>query len=269
MQAVAVQLDIVWEDKPANHAKIRDLLAGVALEPDALVVLPEMFDTGFSMNVDVVAERDDELSQSFLSSLARDLNVTVVGGVVRRDAGGMGLNESVAYGPTGDELARYVKLQPFTLGKEHEHYLPGETPVSFAWRGCTVAPFICYDLRFPEVFRPTARAGAEVITVIANWPSPRVEHWVTLLRARAIENQAFVVGVNRCGVDPTLDYPGRSLIVDPHGQVLTDAGDAECVISADLDFDASREYRSWFTVLDDIRDDLVSPTLQRPAQAPR
>ena len=97
------------------------------------------------------------------------------------------------------------------------------------------------------------RAGAELFVVIANWPKPRIEHWVTLLRARAIENQAYVAGVNRCGNDPKLEYTGRSIIVDPHGNILADAGSDERVISADIDLPALREYRGRFHVLQDVR----------------
>jgi len=125
--------------------------------------------------------------------------------------------------------------------------------VTFDWRGARVSPFICYDLRFPEVFRAATRRGAQVLVVIANWPATRVEHWVTLLRARAIENQAYVAGVNRCGNDPKLAYPGRSVIVGPWGEVMADAGDGEGVAWADLDFAALESYRREFPVLRDIR----------------
>jgi predicted amidohydrolase len=120
-----------------------------------------------------------------------------------------------------------------------------------------VCPFICYDLRFPELFRQGARHGAELFVVIANWPSMREDHWVTLLRARAIENQAYVAAANRCGKDPWLPYPGRSLIVDPHGAVLIDAGPAETAISADIDPANVRSWRNEFPILRDMREVFV------------
>jgi predicted amidohydrolase len=114
------------------------------------------------------------------------------------------------------------------------------------------APFICYDLRFPEVFRAAARRGAEIFLVIANWPDRREQHWVTLLQARAIENLAYVVGVNRSGRDPEHVYPGRSMIIDPHGKILADAGGGEAVISAEIDPAEVRNWRRDFPALADM-----------------
>src|SRR5436309_113731 len=121
------------------------------------------------------------------------------------------------------------------------------------WEGVKVAPFVCYDLRFPEVFRRAVRKGAEMFAVIANWPVMRVGHWVTLLQARAIENLAFVAGTNRCGTDPKLQYNGRSLIVNEHGAVSADAADGAKVISAELDPKAIRQWRMDFPALSDMR----------------
>jgi len=120
-----------------------------------------------------------------------------------------------------------------------------------------VAPFVCYDLRFPEVFRIAAARGAQLLAVIANWPSAREAHWLTLLRARAIENQAYVAGVNRCGEDPRLRYTGRSVIIDPRGEVLADAGSDEAVITADIDLADLEEYRRSFPALADMRRELL------------
>src|SRR5690606_6307419 len=116
-----------------------------------------------------------------------------------------------------------------------------------------VSPLICYDLRFPEAFRLATKQGAEMFVVIANWPTARVEHWLTLLKARAIENQAYVIGCNRVGRDPKVVYPGRSVIIDPRGNVLADAGGDPGVISSSIDAAALREYRKTFPALNDIR----------------
>jgi len=125
----------------------------------------------------------------------------------------------------------------------------------FAWQSFQVAPFICYDLRFPELFRASARRGAQLFAVIANWPLTRAQHWITLLQARAIENQAYVAGVNRCGRDPKLGYNGRSLIISPQGDILADAEDKECVISAELDLAGLLAWREKFPALQDMRPD--------------
>ena len=142
----------------------------------------------------------------------------MLGGTVTKGANDKGRNECVAFSPEGRLLARYCKMQPFTLGGEMKHYSAGPAVARFEWGGFSVSPFICYDLRFPELFREATRRGASLLVVIANWPIVRVDHWVTLLRARAIENLAYVVGVNRCGTDPALVYPGRSIVVDPKGR---------------------------------------------------
>ena len=121
----------------------------------------------------------------------------------------------------------------------------------FPWGGFTVAPFVCYDLRFPELFRAAARKGADLLVVIAAWPVKRIEHWLTLLRARAIENQAWVVGVNRCGREPHFIYNGRSVVVDPHGAIVADAGEIEKVLAASVDAEAVRAWRAEFPALRD------------------
>ena len=147
------------------------------------------------------------------------------------------------------------KLQPFTPGGESDNYQADQEVVIFPWQGFAVAPFICYDLRFPEHFRVATRRGAQLLAVISSWPSARIQHWVTLLQARAIENQAYVAGVNRCGADPHYAYSGRTLIVGPRGDILADAGDGEKVISADIDLAGLLAYRNEFPFLRDIRPD--------------
>jgi predicted amidohydrolase len=216
-----------------------------------------MFATGFSMNVASVAEGAARGGERFLTETARRLHCAVIGGVVTAEPGGRGRNEAVAFGPDRAELARYAKLHPFRLAGETDHYAAGDRPVIFDWAGCAVAPLICYDLRFPEAFRLAARRGAELFVVIANWPQVRAAHWTPLLRARAIENQAYVVGVNRCGRDPNHTYTGGSCVVSPAGDVMVELGAAPGVVSAELDIQALRTYRQEFPSLADVRDDLL------------
>ena len=257
MHIACCQLDTVWENKPANHAKVSALLDAADVPQNALVVLPEMFATGFSMNVAAVAETGARETTAFLSEMARARGVHVLAGLVTTNADGRGRNEAVLFGPDGREQARYQKMHPFSFGGEAEHYAPGDHPVVANVEEWALAPFVCYDLRFPEAFRSAARRGAELFVVIANWPQARVAHWVALLVARAIENQAYVVGVNRCGSDPKLDYPGRSLIIDPQGNVIADAGSGEGVLRATLDRDALLAWRRVFPALADIHPDYV------------
>jgi predicted amidohydrolase len=253
MQVVGCQLDIVWEDRGANHARVRDMLAVSPPQPGGLVVLPEMFASGFSMDVAKIADNDGQPTQRFLSELAREYQVHIVGGVATRGADGRGKNEAVVIAPDGAENVRYQKIHPFSYGGETKCYSAGRQIVVFDIGGFTIAPFICYDLRFPEIFRQAIRQGANLFVVIANWPTTRVNHWTMLLQARAIENQAYVVGVNRCGMDPNMDYPGRSLVVDPKGQILSDGGSTPGVISAILNLQELQDYRRQFPALTDMR----------------
>jgi omega-amidase len=258
MKVFCCQHDIVWENKPANHAKVRLLLKAANIPEGSLVLLPEMFSTGFSMNVPAIAEGTACETEKFLASLARELGITLLAGAVVVGPDGRGRNQSITFSPTGAELARYSKMQPFSLGGELEHYTPGEEIVTFSWCGFTVAPFVCYDLRFPELFRAAAHRGAELIAVIANWPVTRIQHWITLLQARAIENQAYVAGVNRCGTDLRYIYNGRSILVSPHGEILADAGNGESVIGAEVDLAAVTKWRNDFPALRDSRADVGS-----------
>jgi predicted amidohydrolase len=190
-----------------------------------------------------------------MRALCIEQGLYVVGGVVTADAGGPGRNQAVAFTPNGDEAARYSKIHPFQ-GAEARNYAGGRVVSTFECGGFTAAPFVCYDLRFPEVFRLATCEGADLLLVIANWPEKRIQHWTTLLQARAIENQAYVAGVNRCGRDPYLQYPGRSLIVDPQGRVLAEADDTEQMLTADLDPEAVTTWRRDFPVLLDGRCDI-------------
>jgi predicted amidohydrolase len=253
MKVYCCQFDIVWENKPANYSRVEALVAEAKVEPGSLVVLPELFATGFSMNVANCAEAAGGVTDTFLSRLAQKLGAFVMGGVGASGAAGRGRNEAVVYSPAGECVARYVKMQPFTHGGEGKSYEAGNGIVTFPWQGFTVAPFVCYDLRFPELFRAAMRRGATLMTVIASWPVARIHHWVTLLQARAIENQAFVVGVNRVGTDPALTYTGRSLIVNPNGEILADAGGAEAVVSAEVQVEEVRAYRAKLPFLQDMR----------------
>ena len=247
----AVQFDIAWEDKAANFAKVRALLAAAPPAPGALVVLPEMFANGFSMNLAMTRQTPAREDEAFLSDLAREYRVFVLGGVVSPDAGKMGRNDAVAFSPDGALLARYTKIHPFSLGGEAQGHTAGAEIVTFACGGFTVAPFVCYDLRFPEIFRAAANRGANLFAVIALWPVKRQQHWLTLLQARAIENQAYVIGVNRMGAEPQFSYAGRSVIVDPHGVIIADAGEQERILTATLDAETVHAWRRDFPALRD------------------
>jgi predicted amidohydrolase len=255
MRVACCQLDIAWEDKPANYRRVERLVSEADLAPGTLLLLPEMFATGFTMNSAAVAEAVDGPTACFVADLARQRRLCVAAGVVIRDpAHARPRNECLVFGADGRPMARYAKTHLFSFAGETEHYMPGADAVLFDWQAARVAPAICYDLRFPEQFRAVIAEGAELLTLIACWPAPRQSHWLTLLAARAIENQCFVAAANRCGRDPSgLEYAGRSQILDPRGTVLADAGNQESVIQAEIDLEAQRVYRREFPALNDLR----------------
>jgi predicted amidohydrolase len=254
MTVLGLQFDIAWENKPANFATVRRLLSQAAPQKGSLVVLPEMFATGFSMNVDLVAESYGGETEQFLAAAAREFGIYIIAGAPMRGRDGQPRNKALVFSPAGDLLAFYAKMRPFTPGGEKEHYVAGEHSVTFRWHEITACPFVCYDLRFPELFREAAAAHRpELFAVIASWPDKRIHHWVALLQARAIENQAYVIGVNRIGKDPYYTYCGRSLIADPQGTILADAGTAEGFISANLDLANLRKYREGLPFLADMK----------------
>lgn len=246
MQAHLVQIDPRWEDKAANFERVKSLLGGARVERGDLVLLPEMFDTGFSMNTAVTADTDGR-TLAFLTDLARGLGAYVQGGrTVRSGEDGLALNAMVIAGPDGTVVDEYHKIHPFSLGREHESFAGGKRVFTYRWgqegSALSVCPAICYDLRFPELFRAGLSQGAHMYALGACWPESRQAHWRALLIARAIENQAFVLGVNRTGSDPTLKYTGGSIAVGPRGDILGELDNREGVLSVEID---PREVHSW------------------------
>ena len=253
-----VQFDIAWEDKEANYRRVEALLEIAGVRAGDLVVLPELFDTGFSFRLERTV--DDGATRDFLRGLASRLGATVHGSLTALGDDERGRNRVVACGPGGEVLAEYDKIHPFSYGRETERFTGGDAIAAYDWRwgdadeeslriGCAV----CYDLRFPELFRAEMLAGAQAFALGANWPAPRAAHWRALAIARAIENQAFVFAVNRCGADPHLAYAGGSICIDPKGAVLAEAGDEERVVSASIDAAALRAWRDEFPAWRDAR----------------
>ena len=246
-----IQTDILWEHKAANFDKVTGLVEHCQPSPGGLIVLPEMFATGFSMSAAVTAETTDGETCGYLSRLAKTTQCAVLGGVVLQQSDGTATNSAVFFDPIGVLRTIYAKQRPFSLSHEEQFYSAGSETVVFEQAGFHIAPLICYDLRFPELARQAVSRGADLLVYIASWPIKRAQHWVTLLQARAIENQAYVIGVNRMGSDPDFTYPGRSLVVDPHGVIIADAADREQVVTTVVDSDVVSNWRAQFPALKD------------------
>ncbi|PRP99011.1 2-oxoglutaramate amidase [Enhygromyxa salina] len=251
MRIAALQTTIAWEQPAANFERLAPKLRAAAAAGARLVVLPEMYACGFSMDTARIAEPPDGPSVSFLRDQAADLGLWVCGSVPERaePRAEHPANTLIFAGP-GGELYRYRKRHPFTFAGEHEHYLAGHDTLTRTIEGVRVSAFICYDLRFADDFWALAER-TDLYVVVANWPQKRREHWKTLLRARAIENQAWVVGLNRVGEGGGITYGGDSMIIDPWGEIVVAASRDETMLLANIDADRVREARTKFPVLAD------------------
>ncbi|MGE5346223.1 MAG: nitrilase-related carbon-nitrogen hydrolase [Acidithiobacillales bacterium] len=251
MRAALVQMDIAWENPAASHARAAPLLKRAAEAGADLAILPEMFATGFSMNAAKIAQPPGGETEQWLVRTARDLSVHLIAGVAET-AWPLPLNNALWVSPAA-EVKRYSKLHPFTFVSEEKFFGGGTGVVTWEIAGARVTPLVCYDLRFPEPFR-LAAGETDVFVVIANWPDRRRLAWQTLVRARAIENQAFVLAVNRVGEDGDgIHFAGDSAAISPWGEILASAAELETVLILDVDPEAVADARAKFTALADRR----------------
>jgi predicted amidohydrolase len=252
------QLSLLWRDPPGNLERLSELLGNVSSEAESLLVLPEMMTTGFTEDLAGLAQPPGGEWERRLQAVVDAHGGVTLAGLARRHGDAI-KNEAVWFRPGGDQAeGLYEKIRPFK--SEHKVVTAGDEIRVFEHRGAIICPLICYDLRFPELFRAGLRLGAEVFVVIASWPSPRHDHWEGLLRARAVENQAYVIGVNRCGDDPNFHFRGGSMVVDPHGKVVYHAGEEEGIGEVSLDLNEVREWRELFPA---VRDYMERPEVGR------
>lgn len=246
LRVTTVQTSLIWEDAEANRNAFTEQLVPLKGKTD-LILLPEMFSTGFSMNAEPLAETMDGPTVNWLKLMAKATESVVTGSLIIKDDGNY-FNRLVWLSPNG-ELEYYDKRHLFTMAGEHKVYAPGSKLLITEVKGWRVCPLVCYDLRFPVWSRNTERC--DLMFYVASWPQKRDYAWKSLLRARAIENQCFVVGVNRVGEDGNgFYYSGDSTVIPPLGdQVLyTCSGKAE-VVTHVLSADLIREVRGRFPFL--------------------
>jgi omega-amidase len=239
-----VQQPLVWQDGEANRLRFAELLRPLAGATD-LVVLPETFTSGFSMEVERLAEPAGGATTQWLLRLAAALDAVVTGSVITLD-GGLYYNR-LLWAEPGGQLRHYDKRHLFRMGREQRHFTPGRSAWSVEWRSFRICPLICYDLRFPVFSRRRPGLEYDLLLYVANWPAARADAWRQLLRARAIENLAYVVGVNRVGNDGHgVAHSGDSAAIDFRGRPLADAGDVPAVLTVNVPRGPLEEFREKF-----------------------
>lgn len=258
MKVYLLQFSPLWENKEHNFAQVRVWLKSHSIDRGSLLVLPETFSTGFSLNSACTLSNEPEKTEGFLSEIAENNNAWVLGGSIRPDPKikEKGQNCAALFDPTGKKVGSYAKTHLFSPSGEREVHTQGNEVSVFDIGGLNFCPLICYDLRFPELFRSGVEKGAEAFAVLACWPKQRTNHWKVLLQARAIENQSYVIGVNRTGEEPGVQYAGNSMIIDPKGSILCEASAEEALLEADLIKNEPKEWRKSFPALSDRREDL-------------
>ncbi|RPI69860.1 MAG: carbon-nitrogen family hydrolase [Ignavibacteriales bacterium] len=251
MKIILFQYNPSWEDKQANEQKILSLLEKHKPEGD-LLIFPEMTLTGFSMKPEKLAEKREGDSFLFFSEIAKKYYIDIFAGLIEKD-GNEFFNTLLHINSSGVLIKSYRKIHPFSFSEEDKYYSGGEIPIITNINNWKIGLSICYDLRFPELFRQYAKGKVDLIVNIANWPVSRIEHWRTLLKARAIENQCYIAGVNRVGDDPKLNYNGFTSLFDPMGKEIISVENEEKLISADLEKNKIDEVRTKLPFLNDIR----------------
>jgi omega-amidase len=250
LRITTIQADLIWQNKAANLQKFVKILRGPLRGETDVIVLPEMFTTGFSMSPETLSEPMTGETMAFLKAKSKELDAAITGSFICAE-GGNYYNRLVWMQPDG-QFWTYDKRHLFSLANEQNHYTAGHHRLQIEWRGWTICPMICYDLRFPVWSRNVAPDFYDVLIYVANWPERRRQPWQALLTARAIENQAFVVGVNRVGVDGNgISHSGDTTIVDFSGDTLfsrahTEGSDTTTLSKPDL-----MNFRKKFTFLAD------------------
>lgn len=254
MKVGLTQMDIIWEDKEKNMKKATKLMEQAMKQDVDLLIFPEMTLTGFTMNTALAGE---EMLFSptlrFFKEASRKYHIAMAFGFVE-DFGEEYYNKLMIVSE-GRIIYDYDKIHPFNFGEEGKHYIGGHEVKSATIKEMTVSGFVCYDLRFPEIFQAVSKQS-DMIMVIANWPKERILHWETLLRARAIENQCYIIGVNRTGRGNGIDYTESSMAFDPFGERLTKAHSKLELMVIDVDSKKVRDIRTQYPFLADRQEDL-------------
>lgn len=255
LKIALIQMDIAYGKPQANYETVTEKIREAAKEQADLILLPELWTTGYDLkNLDSTADKNGQKVISFISSLASTYHINIIAGsIAKKLDNGDVTNTSYVFNRNGEVIGEYSKVHLFRLMEEEKYLVAEDKDGHFTIDNIPSAVNICYDIRFPEWVRKHVLNGAKVVFVTAEWPLPRKDHWRTLLLARAIENQCFIVACNRVGSDPNNEFAGHSMIINPWGEIIAEANESEQILYGDIDLDTLDEFRKKIPVFEDRR----------------
>ncbi|MEH6993404.1 carbon-nitrogen family hydrolase [Neobacillus drentensis] len=257
LKITCLQMDIAFGNPSENYQKAERLIEEAMKENPDIIVFPELWTTGYDLTrLDTIADKGAVNTIDFFKKAAKKYQVHFVGGSVANQGEQGVKNTLLIINNKGQLVHSYSKLHLFKLMDEHLYLEAGEEKGLFELDNRLFGGVICYDIRFPEWIRAHTSKGAEALFVVAEWPAPRLSHWRSLLLARAIENQCFVIACNRSGHDPNNEFAGHSMIIDPWGEVLAEAGTTEEILSAIIELDLVKDIRKQIPIFEDRRPEL-------------
>ncbi|SPF36861.1 Carbon-nitrogen hydrolase family protein [Candidatus Desulfosporosinus infrequens] len=254
LKIAVIQMDVVLGELDVNLKKMERLVREAAQSKPDVIVLPETWNTGyFPKNLAELALSSGKEATKKMGELAKDLQIYLVGGSISEVYKEQVVNTAKVFNRYGLEIASYQKIHLFSPGEENKFYTEGNKVVTFNIEGHLCGVIICYDLRFPELIRRLALDGMEILFVPAEWPHPRLEHWRILQKARAIENQIYVIGCNGVGIGNGVKFCGHSSVISPWGEIMREAEEKEGIFQTELETDAISEIRKKIPVFLDRR----------------
>lgn len=263
MKIACIQFNVRFGKVEENYTRVEAFLRDAASQGAEIAVLPEMWNTGYALErLPEIADVDGERTKHFLSGLAKELSLHIVGGSVATKQADKFYNTMYTFNNEGELVGEYSKAHLFRLMDEHKYLTAGNKMNNFKLGELEAAGVICYDIRFPEWLRSHALAGAKVLFVPAQWPTARVDHWKTLLQARAIENQCYVVAVNRIASKPE-NFNGQSMVIKPWGEIVWVGSETEEMAIVEVEFDEVDEVRGRIPVYTDRRPELYANVVKQ------
>jgi len=252
LHITCIQTSLYWEDVKKNLAMFNSLIDKIELPTD-LIILPEMFSTGFTNNTKIIDFEDNLYTIDFLKTISRSKNCAIGGSIIFKNNNGNFHNRFVWV--NGDEVLFYDKKHLFSMAKENDFFEKGDKKIIIEYKGWKICPLICYDLRFPVWSKRTKKEDYDLLIYVANWPQKRSSAWKNLLIARAIENQSYTIGVNRVGTDGNgIYYSGDSTIIDYMGETFQSESDKEIVLQIEIEKTPQQLFRNSFPAIDDDDD---------------